>query len=61
MKTPGSKTIFTSRLDYTYEGLWAGGTGWDYLTEENAERSIALLCDFVARLVRLRNAVRDLL
>jgi len=56
-----SKTIFTSRLDYTYEGLWAGGTGWDYLTEENAERSIALLCDFVARLVRLRNAVRDLL
>jgi hypothetical protein len=56
-----SKTIFTSRLDYTYEGLWAASTGWDYLTEENAERSIALLCDFVARLVRLRNAVRDLL
>jgi hypothetical protein len=56
-----SKTIFTSRLDYTYENLWAAGQGWDYLTEENAERSIVLLCDYVARLVRLRNAVRDVL
>jgi hypothetical protein len=56
-----SKTIFTSRLDYTFENLWAAGQGWDCLTEENAERSIALLCDYVARLVRLRNAVRDLL
>ncbi len=37
--------------------LWAAGQGWDYLTEENAERSTSLLCDYVACVVRLRNAM----
>lgn len=27
----------------TYETLWGTNTGWDYLTEENAGRSIDLL------------------
>ena len=27
----------------TYEMLWGMNTGWDYLTEENAARSIDLL------------------
>jgi hypothetical protein len=53
-----TKTIFTRQL--TYEQLWSAANGWDYLTEENAERSVALLCDFIARAVRVRNAVFEL-
>src|SRR5258706_13346063 len=56
-----SKTIFTSRLDYTYEGLWAGGTGWDYLTGENPKGSLALFCDLVAGTARLGKSVRGLI
>jgi hypothetical protein len=50
-----TKTVFVSRL--AYEDLWAAGPGWDYLTEENAEASIRLLCELVVQTVRLRNSV----
>jgi hypothetical protein len=53
-----TKTIVTRHL--SYEVLFAASQGWDDLTEENAERSVALLCDLVARLARLRQAVFDL-
>ncbi|MGC2411697.1 MAG: hypothetical protein WA459_03240 [Stellaceae bacterium] len=35
------RTLLAQRL--TYEVLWGTNSGWDYLTEENAERSIDLL------------------
>ena len=35
------RNLITQRL--TYEALWGTNTGWDYLTEENAVRSIDLL------------------
>ena len=54
-----TKTVFVSRL--AYEDLWGGGLGWDYLTEENAEASIDLMCELVARVVRLRNAILALI
>jgi hypothetical protein len=53
-----SKNVFVWRL--AYEDLWAGSPGWDYLTEENAEASIGLLCEYVARVVRIRNGVMGL-
>ena len=40
-------------LHLTYEVFWGVNIGWDYLTEENAERSIDLLCDRLRFLVRL--------
>jgi len=54
-----TKTTFIWRC--TYEGLWAAGLGWDYLTEENAERSINLLCEHITQIVALRNRVISLL
>ncbi len=53
------KTTFIWRC--AYEDLWAAGTGWDYLTEENAERSISLLCEHITQIVALRNSVTGLL
>jgi len=44
-----------------WEDMWGAGHGWDYLTEENAETSIQLLCELVTEVVTLRNAVADLL
>jgi hypothetical protein len=44
-----------------YESLWGAGRGWDYLTEENADASIGLLCEYVAEVVSLRNTVMALL
>jgi hypothetical protein len=44
----------------TYEDLWGAGQGWDYLTEENAEASVQLLCDLIVQVVRLRKAVMSL-
>jgi hypothetical protein len=44
-----------------YENLWAAGRGWDYLTEENTERSIRLLCEHIGQIVLLRNRVFELL
>jgi hypothetical protein len=44
----------------TYEQLWGATTGWDYLTEENAEASIRLLAENILELVRLRNRLKAL-
>ena len=44
----------------TYEQLWGETTGWDYLTEENAEASIQLLAENILELVRLRNQLKAL-
>jgi len=46
----------------TYERFFGiGGTGWDYITEENAAASIGLLPELLRRLVVLRNEVARLL
>lgn len=37
----------------TYEVLWGSNTGWDYLTNENAARSIGLLDQLLLRLAAL--------
>ena len=50
-----TKTLFVWQL--TYEDLWAAGSGWDCLTEENAEASISLLCEHIAQIVSLHNSV----
>jgi hypothetical protein len=44
----------------TYEGLWHCHAIWDYITEENAERSVKLLNDLVVYLVRLMKRVDEL-
>jgi hypothetical protein len=44
----------------TYEVLWGAGGGWDYLTEENAARSIDLLEELLLRLARLCRRIADL-
>jgi hypothetical protein len=41
----------------SYEVLWGANTGWDYLTEENAPRSIDLLHELLARLAQLCDQV----
>jgi hypothetical protein len=38
---------------FNYEIMWGSNTGWDYLTEENAARSIDLLDQLLLRLARL--------
>jgi hypothetical protein len=45
--------LLTQRLGFGYESLWGASTGWDYLTEENAARSIDLLGELLLRLARL--------
>jgi hypothetical protein len=45
------RSLLAQRL--TYETLWGTNTGWDYLTEENAARSIDLLDQLLRRLVQL--------
>lgn len=43
----------------TYEHFFGiGGTGWDYITEEDADASIGLLPELLRRLVTLRNEVK---
>lgn len=44
-----------------YEGLWSLPCNWDYLTEENAPRSIDLLAELVTYLTGLAGRVRDLI
>jgi hypothetical protein len=44
----------------TYELLSGAGTGWDYLTEDNAPRSIDLLEELLRRLARLFERVSAL-
>jgi hypothetical protein len=54
------RNLWFSRL--TYEVLWGPNLGWDYLTEENAPRSIDLLCDrlqFLAQLISQIAALPD--
>jgi hypothetical protein len=41
-----------------YELLWGQPGGWDYLTEENAERSINLLPELVGSLIHLAEKVQ---
>jgi hypothetical protein len=41
-----------------YEDLWGAGYGWDYLTEENAEASIHLMCELVKKITSLGLASR---
>ncbi len=36
-----------------YERLWSGGLPWDYLTEENAERSVKFLVEQIAYVANL--------
>jgi hypothetical protein len=38
---------------FNYEIMWGSNTGWDYLTEESAARSIDLLDQLLLRLARL--------
>jgi hypothetical protein len=44
----------------SYERLWDANLGWDYLTEENAPRSIDFLAEQVAYLVKLADRVNGL-
>ncbi|HEY2295753.1 MAG TPA: hypothetical protein VGM86_34045 [Thermoanaerobaculia bacterium] len=37
----------------SYELLWGQPGGWDYLTEENAARSVNLLPELIDELARL--------
>ncbi len=50
-----SRRVYAQRL--AYEDFWGFGTGWDYITEENTERSVNLLCDHIQQIVTLRNSV----
>jgi hypothetical protein len=43
----------------SYETLWSQPGGWDYLTEENAERSVAFLPELVEYLMRLPERVQE--
>jgi len=54
-----SHTVFCFR--FTYESLWGAVTGWDYLTEENAEAAIACLGELIVQSVDLRNSIYALL
>ena len=45
------RNLLAQRL--SYEMLWGMNTGWDYLTEENAPRSIDLLDRLLVRFARL--------
>lgn len=38
-----------------YEDLWAIAPGWNYVTEQNAEASVSLLCEHIAQIVSLRS------
>jgi hypothetical protein len=44
----------------SYESLWCQHGGWDYLTEENAERAIDLLPELVTYLATLVDRVNAL-
>jgi hypothetical protein len=49
-KTAGSRPLI---LLLCYERLWGTTSRWDYLTEENAPRSIAFLAEQIAYLAKL--------
>jgi hypothetical protein len=48
-------TIRVRRI--SYESLWCQHMGWDYLTEENAERSIALLPELIRHVATLGDRI----
>jgi hypothetical protein len=48
-------TIRVRRL--SYESLWCQHGGWDYLTEENAERTIALLPELIRQVAKLADRI----
>jgi hypothetical protein len=48
-----TRTVFAFRV--AYDTLFASSPGWDYLTEENAEASVGLLCELIVDVVRLRD------
>jgi hypothetical protein len=50
-----TKQLFVWHMQY--EDLWGAGSGWDYLTDGNAESSVSLLCEYITQLVRLRNGI----
>jgi hypothetical protein len=50
-------TVRMRRL--SFESLWCQHGGWDYLTEENAERCLALLPELIDYLVRLADRIND--
>ena len=52
------RNILAQRL--TYEVLWGTNTGWDYLTEENASRSVELLCRLLTILARFMKQIASL-
>jgi hypothetical protein len=52
-------TIKVFRL--SYERLWDANLGWDYLTEENAARSIDLLMELIIYLADLAGRVNRLI
>jgi hypothetical protein len=50
LKGAGAQLLIPS---ISYETLWDVARGWDYLTEENAARSVEFLADHIAHLARL--------
>lgn len=44
---------------FRVEDFW-GRTGWDYLSEENASRSVDLLCERIVYLVQLKDRIAGL-
>ena len=55
---PDRQVIVVGRAYESFFGIIANG--WNYITEENAGASIALLPELVGRLVKLRNQVKAL-
>ena len=54
MSATGLGRVKTAGRRIDASRFWGVGRGWDYLTEENADASIALLCEYVAEVVSLR-------
>lgn len=54
-----TKRTFVRRL--AYEDLWAIAPGWNYVTEQNADASVEVLCDHVAQVTELCNALLNVL
>jgi hypothetical protein len=48
-------TVLVRRI--SYESLWCQHMGWDYLTEENAERSIAVLPELIKHVAKLADRI----
>ena len=55
LRNSGDQSVIVPQL--CYERLWGTGGRWDYLTEENAARSIAFFAEQVAYLADLGERV----